>query len=130
MSELKLAAYKEDGTPILIKASDLGALMVAQQGAAFDAAVAKGNVFHTASQATVTTQAGLSATTPALTIANKNGSGKSVKLWHVAVGSLVSTSACAQIYAAFGAKHATAVIIRRMSISNSKTVYYRISASY
>ncbi|KKL58921.1 hypothetical protein LCGC14_2220560, partial [marine sediment metagenome] len=48
-----------------------GALLVKQQGSSFEEAVERGNVYLIANQTTVTTQAGLNGTTPALTIANR-----------------------------------------------------------
>ena len=86
-----------------------GAALVTQYGSALEEAVERGNVFATANQSTVTSQAGLSATTPALTIANRNGSGRRVKLWYVSCTSLVAAGAGAAILAALGRWSATAV---------------------
>ena len=93
-----------------IGASALGGAHVAPNASAFEEAVDRGNVFVVANQTTVTTQAGLSATTPALTIANRVGSGKVVKLWFVSCTSLVAAGAGAAIYGALGGYSATAVV--------------------
>ncbi|KKN02083.1 hypothetical protein LCGC14_1121340 [marine sediment metagenome] len=100
-----------------------GTMLVQQGGSLFEAAVARGNVFSVVSQTTVTTQAGLSATTPGLTIANLNGSGKEVILWYAAWATLVSASAAFQAWLAYGAVHATAVVATTPSttVINSKT---------
>ena len=79
-----------------------GGLLVAPAGSAFEEAVERGNVFVGANQTTVVTQAGLSATTPALTLANRLASGKAARLWYVAVGSLVAPTAAAEIWPCLG----------------------------
>lgn len=86
-----------------------GAALVASYGSPFEEAVGRGQVWATANQTTVTTQAGLSATTPALTIANRNGSGRLVKIWYVSCTSLVAAGAGAAIFAALGRRNSTAV---------------------
>ena len=91
-------------------ASALGGIHASQNASRFEEAVDRGNVFVVANQSTVTTQAGLSATTPALTIANRVGSGKIVKLWFVACTSLVAAGAGAAIYGCLGGYSATAVV--------------------
>ena len=92
------------------KGNSGGAALVAQYGSALEEAVDRGNVYATANQTTVTTQAGLSATTPALTIANRNGSGhRVVKLWYVSCTSLVAAGAAVAIFAALGRRNGTAV---------------------
>ena len=92
------------------KGNGHGAALVSQYGSALEEAVDRGNVYATANQTTVTTQAGLSVTTPALTIANRNGSRQLVKLWYVSCTSLVAAGAAAAIFAALGRRHSTAVI--------------------
>ncbi len=87
-----------------------GAAYVAQDQDAFSAAVDRGNVYHLTAQATVVTQAGLSATTPALTIANRAGSGKVVKLWYTGAATLVVNSAVLAVFAAYGRPHQTPVV--------------------
>ena len=103
-------------------ASALGGLHVAQSGSRFEEAVNRGNVYLTANQTTVTTQAGLSATTPALTIANRVGSGKIVKIWYAGATGLVVAAAAAEIWACLGGYSATAVTETTVAIvRNAKT---------
>ncbi len=87
-----------------------GSMQVKQGGSEFEAAVDRGNVYHLVAQATVVTQAGLSATTPALTIANRAGSGKRVKLWYTGAMTLVVNSAVLAVLAAYGRPHQTPVV--------------------
>ena len=112
--------YKEVAKAITANAG--GAAMVNQFGAAFDEAVERGNVFVTANQTTVTTQAGLSATTPALTIANRVNSGKRVKIWYVSACGLVAAAAGAEVFAALGGYSGTAVTeTTAATVRNMKT---------
>lgn len=99
-----------------------GALLVKQQGSSFEEAVERGNVYLIANQTTVTTQAGLNGTTPALTIANRVSSNKAVKLWYAGCASLVSATAAAEIWATLGGYSATAVTeTTPATIRNAKT---------
>lgn len=79
-----------------------GGALVQLAGSAFEEAVDRGNVWVTANQSTVTTQAGLSATTPALTLAALMGGGKRVKLWYASATSLVAAGAAAAVYGTMG----------------------------
>lgn len=87
-----------------------GSMQVKQGGSAFEAAVERGNVYHLVAQATVATQAGLSATTPALTVANRDGSGKVIKMWYTGATTLVINSAVLAVFAAYGRPHNTPVV--------------------
>lgn len=84
-------------------------LRVKQENALFDAAVKKGRVWAVANQAGVTSQAGLSATTPVLTLANPVGSGVRGKLWYATASIDVAFGTAATIYLALGGYSATAV---------------------
>ena len=86
-----------------------GSLMVRQNGDTFSAAVKRGRVWAIANQAGVASQAGLSATTPVLTLANPVGSGVRGKLWYAAASADVAFAAAATVYLAAGAYNATAV---------------------
>lgn len=104
------------------KGSKAGGLLVALGNAAFDEAVDRGNVYVAANQTTVTTQAGLSVTTPALTIANTPFSGKTVKIWYVSAVSLVAPVAAAAIWATLGGYSSTAVTATTpATVRNMKT---------
>ena len=100
-----------------------GSLYVQQAASGYEAAVERGNVFHVASQATVVTQAGLSATTPGLTVANVNNSGQEIILWFAAWATLVSATAAFQAWLAYGDINATAVVNTTPSttVRNAKT---------
>ena len=79
-----------------------GKVSVLPYSAAFDAAVERGNVFAAANQTTVTTQAGLSATTPALTLSALVAGGKRVRIWYVSAVGLVAAAAGAAVWATMG----------------------------
>lgn len=84
-------------------------LTVQQSGARFDRAVQRGRVWAVANQAGVATQAGLSATTPVLTLANPPGSGVRGKIWMASYASEVAFAAGAVVYLALGRYSPTAV---------------------
>ncbi len=107
--QTKVRGTRLGGEAIDIDASELGALHVVQGSSAFEEAVNRGNVYLIAAQATVVTEAGLSATSPPLVIANRVGSGKVVKLWYAGCGSLISPTACAQTWLCLGGYSGTAV---------------------
>lgn len=100
-----------------------GGLLVTPAGSSFDEAVDRGNVYITANQTTVTTQAGLSATTPALTIANVAGSGKRVKLWYAGCQTLVAWTAAATVWLAQGGSAVAADVTQTTlaTVRNAKT---------
>ena len=100
-----------------------GGLLVQQAGARFDEAVDRGAVYIAANQTTVVTQAGLSATTPALTVANRAGSGKTVKLWYAGCQSLVAWTAAAAVWLALGGSAVAAAVTETTAatIRNAKT---------
>lgn len=111
------------GAQVQAEADSLNQTLVAPGDAPYAAAVERGNVFMCAAQATVTTQAGLSATTPAMTVANRPSSGKVVKLWYAGVSSLVSPTAAAACWLAYGVVSATAVTETTPTVTciNAKT---------
>ncbi len=120
--QTELLGVRLSGDEISIRASELGALHVAQGGSAFEEAVNRGNVWAVANQTTVITQAGLSITTPALTIAPRIGQGKVVKLWYAGCGSLVANAAALEIFLALGGYSATAVTeTTAATVRNMKT---------
>lgn len=99
-----------------------GAQLVTRSGTAFAAAVERGEVYFACSQATVASQGGLSVTAPGLVIANRNNSGKNVKLWYVGHASLVSPGAAAQTWGCLGIPNATAVVETTAAVTrNAKT---------
>ena len=84
-------------------------LTVRQHDARFAAAVERGNVWAIANQAGVTSQAGLSGTTPVLTLANPPKSGVVGKLWFVSASVDVAFATAATVYLALGSYSATLV---------------------
>ncbi len=68
----------------------------------FAEAVRGGNCYGVANQAGVTSQAGLSATTPVLTLWNPAGSGKLLKLWYAGAVCIVSAATAGAVFAAVG----------------------------
>lgn len=84
-------------------------LITRDGGARYEEAVDRGRVYAVANQSGVASQAGLSATTPVLTIANPLNSGIEVVLWYVGSVYLVAFGAAAAIWLAYGAPHSTAV---------------------
>lgn len=78
--------------------------------AAFQAAVERGNVYGVCNQAGVTSQAGLSATTPVLTLANPAGSGVNAVLWFAGATFSVAFAAAAAVFVAVGTNTAAAAV--------------------
>ena len=68
----------------------------------FASAVERGRVFSVCNQVGVTSQAGLSATTPVLTLYNPAGSGVTGRLWHVTANLAVANAAAATVYLCVG----------------------------
>ena len=100
-----------------------GGLRTAPANTEFDEAVERGSVYIAANQTTVTTQAGLSATTPALTVANPAGSKKVVKLWYAGCQTLVAWAAGAAVWLAQGGSAVAAAVTETTTatIINAKT---------
>lgn len=73
-------------------------------------AVERGRVYAIANQTGVTGQAGLSATTPVLTVANQVGSGVRLKLWGAWAADLVAFAAAAEIWLCLGGGPEGAVV--------------------
>ena len=75
----------------------------------YEEAVLRGNVYAVANQSGVTSQVGLSATTPVLTLANPVGSGVNCVLWYADAVFLVVFGAAAAVWLAHGRFSNTAV---------------------
>ena len=73
-------------------------------------AVDKGRVFAVANQAGVTSQAGLSATTPVLTLVNPAGSGVTGRLWFAGATFTVVFAAVAAVFVAVGTNTVAAAV--------------------
>lgn len=74
------------------------------------AAVERGNCYIVANQAGVTSQAGLSATTPVLTLYNPLGSGVRGRLWYAAAHFEVAFAAAASVFLAAGTNSVAAAV--------------------
>lgn len=85
-------------------------LRTADVQARFQAAVEAGNVWSVCNQVGITSQAGLSATTPALTIANPAGSGKRGILWKATAFMAVVNVAAAAVWLAANTNVAAAAV--------------------
>jgi hypothetical protein len=85
-----------------LRLTDERDLVVAQGHASFQEAVLGGHVFGVANQTGVTSQAGLSVTTPVLTLCNPAGSGKNAVLWYAGATFTVVFAAVAAIFVAVG----------------------------
>ena len=86
------------------------ALRVAMSQSPFQAAAERGRVFSVANQTGVASQAGLSATTPVLTLANPAGSGVNAVLWYAGCTPLVAFAAAAAVFVAVGTNTAAAAV--------------------
>ena len=77
---------------------------------AFASAVERGRVFSVCSQAGITSQAGLSLTTPGLTLYNPAGSGVTGRLWYASANMLVANAAAATVWLAAGTDTVAATV--------------------
>ena len=77
-----------------------GGWLTAPVAARFQEAVLRGTCYAVANPAGITTQAGLSATTPALTLYNPAGSGKNGILWYASAAFAVANAAAAAVWLA------------------------------
>lgn len=99
-----------DGASGRIRLTRNGSMAVQGGGAYFQEAVRNGSVFAVANQAGVTSQAGLSATTPVLTLANPVGSGVNCVLWYAGASFSVAFAAAAAVWAAVGTSLSAAAV--------------------
>ena len=84
-------------------------------------AVARGRVFAVANQTGVASQAGLSATTPVLTLANPAGSGVKGKLLYAGATFLVALAAAAAVFLAVGTDVAAAAVTGTVTTAHRRT---------
>ena len=87
----------------------LGLRTAGSQGA-FQDAVERGNVYGICSQAGVTSQAGLSATTPVLTLYNPASSGKNLVIWYAGATFTVSAATAGAVWVAVNTNTAAAAV--------------------
>lgn len=96
-----------DGTLANPRLTKQGAIVVQDS---FAEAVERGRCFGVASQAGVTSQAGLSATTPVLTLYNPIGSGVRGRLWMASAQFQVAFAAAASVWLAAGSDTSTSAV--------------------
>lgn len=89
-----------DGSSLALRRGKEGGLLTSPITARFQQAVLGGNVFGVANQVGVASQAGLSVTTPVLTLANPLGSGVNAVIWFVGAAMSVANAAAAAIHVA------------------------------
>lgn len=87
-----------------------GGWLTAPISARFQEAVLRGSCFGVCNQTGITTQAGLSATTPALTLYNPAGSGKNAVLWYASANFEVAFAAAASVFLAVNTNTAAAAV--------------------
>jgi len=85
-------------------------LRTAASQSAFQNAVEIGSVFGVCSQAGVTSQAGLSATTPVLTLYNPAGSGKNLVVWYAGATFTVAFATAGAVWVAVNTNVSAAAV--------------------
>lgn len=95
-----------------------GSALVKLGGSPFEEAVNRGRVYAVANQSGVTSQAGLSATTPVLTLHNPPGSGVNAVIWYVNSVYLVAFVAAAAVWVALGGGPEAAEITATLTTSH------------
>ena len=98
------------GTSGAIRRSPSGGMYTADISARYQAAVERGNVYGVANQTGVTSQAGLSATTPVLTLYNPLSSGVNAVLWFAGAQFSVVFAAVSAVWLAVGTNTAAAAV--------------------
>lgn len=103
-------AETTDGQSHAVRMNRNGAFLNAPISASFQEAVLRGRCFTVAAVAGITTQAGLSATTPALTLYNPATSGVNAVLWYAGVSFDVVFAAVSTVYVAVGTNTVAAAV--------------------
>lgn len=93
-------------------------LAVVQGHGRFRDAVLRGRCFGVCNQAGVTSQNGLSATTPVLTLYNPAGSGVNLEVWYAGATFAVAFGAAAAVWAAVGTNVAAAAVTGTLTTSH------------
>ena len=99
----------------------IGPHVVETDSVDFQDAVADGRVYSVCNQAGVTSQAGLSATTPVLTLYNPLGSGVKGRIWYVGCTFTVVFAAIAAVYVAVGTDVQTAAVTGTLTTTHRRT---------
>lgn len=98
------------GTQGRIRLTDDGSVAIKGSGGYFQESVAQGRVYAVANQTGVTSQAGLSATTPVLTLYNPLSSGVNCVLWYAGASFSVAFAAASAVWAAVGTTTSAAAV--------------------
>lgn len=112
------AASVTSGSSLAVRATRDGSLMSAALSARYQQAVLRGSVYTVANQAGVTSQAGLSATTPVLTLFNPPSSGVNAVVWFAGASFAVAFAAAAQVFVAVNTNTAAAVTTGTLTTSH------------
>jgi hypothetical protein len=128
ISELRTGPqFAGDGATIIQRSGRTGATVVTDAHGRFVEAVQRGNVYFAANQTGVTTQAGLSATTPVLTLFNPKGNTKNLAILYAGVTFSVAFAAAAVVWLAVNSNIAaadvtgTAATVRNALVGNGNT---------
>lgn len=90
--------YNSKGQTVNARSNDSGITLVNNLGAKYQEAVLSSNVFSVCNQSGITTQAGLSATSPALTLYNPTGSGINAVILYAGCTNSVAFAAASVIW--------------------------------
>ncbi len=120
LNEIRTGAIKSSNAAVNPARSDkTGAQVVVQGHGRFMEAVEQGNVYAVANQTGVASQAGLSATTPVLTLFNPLGSGKKLAIWYVGCVFNVVFAAIATVFVAVG------TVVQAAAVTGTLTTAHR-----
>ncbi len=106
-----------------------GALVVVGGHPALSETVLRGNCYGVCSQAGVTSQAGLSATTPVLTLYNPAGSGVDGVLWYAGAVFSVAFATAGAIWLAVGTNTVAAAVTGTLTTAHRNMLLGRASAN-
>lgn len=95
-----------------------GAGVVTQGHARFQEAVLQGQCYAVANQAGVTSQAGISVTTPVLTLYNPLGSGKNLVIWYAGASFTVAFATAGAVFVCVGTDIQTAAVTGTLTTSH------------
>jgi len=111
LSEIRTGAITSaDGGVNPARGDKTGATVVTQGHARLQEAVLQGTTYAVANQVGVTSQAGISATTPVLTLYNPLGSGKNLVIWYAGAVFTVAFATAGAIFVCVGTDVQTAAV--------------------
>ena len=111
LSEIRVGPGKSSNGAVEPQRGDkTNATVVTQGHARFQEAVIQGTVYSVANQVGVTSQVGISATTPVLTLYNPLGSGKNAVLWYAGASFTVAFATAGAVFLCAGTDIQTAAV--------------------